>query len=118
MRLLATFAEQRPKRWPTVPMLQELGPGISATSPCGLAGPRGMFSAIVHKLHDAFWLAMFGPQRVVKLAKCDQDLTYLNTNDCAHSMSETCAAERLRKACTKRAECAGSKLARLRKQSS
>ena len=72
MRLLATFAEQRPKRWPTAPTLRELGLGISATSPCGLADPRGVFSAIVHKLHDAFWLAMFGPQHVAKLAKFHQ----------------------------------------------
>ena len=54
MRLLTTFAVQRPKRWPTVTALQELGHGISVTSRCGLAGPRGMLSAIVHKLHDAF----------------------------------------------------------------
>jgi tripartite-type tricarboxylate transporter receptor subunit TctC len=94
MRLLATFADQRSKRWPTVPTLKELGHGISATSPYGLAGPRGMSAAVVRKLHDAFKLAMFDPQHIAELAKFDQELAYLNTEDYARSMRETFAAER------------------------
>ena len=94
MRLLATFAEQRSKRWPTVPTLKELGHGISATSPYGLAGPRGMPPVIVRKLHDAFKLAMFDLQHVAELAKFDQELAYLNTEDYARAMRETFAAER------------------------
>jgi tripartite-type tricarboxylate transporter receptor subunit TctC len=94
MRLLATFADQRSKRWPNVPTLKELGHGISATSPYGLAGPRGMPPAIVRKLHDAFKLAMFDPQHVAELAKFDQELVYLNTEDYARGMRETFAAER------------------------
>lgn len=94
MRLLATFAEQRSRRWPGVPTLKELGYGISAMSPYGLAGPRGMPGAIVRKLHDAFKLAMFDPQHVAELAKFDQELAYLNTEDYARAMRVTFAAER------------------------
>lgn len=94
MRLLATFAEQRSKRWPSAPTLKELGYGMAATSPYGLAGPRGMPSAIVRKLHDAFKLALFDPRHVAELAKFDQELAYLNTEDYAHAMRVTFAAER------------------------
>ncbi len=94
MRLLATFAEQRSKRWPTVPTLKELGYGISASSPYGLAGPRGMSPAVVRKLHDAFKLAMFDPQHVAELAKFDQELAYLNTEDYGRATRQTFAAER------------------------
>jgi tripartite-type tricarboxylate transporter receptor subunit TctC len=94
MRLLATFADQRSKRWPSVPTLKELGHAISASSPYGLAGPRGMPPAVVRRLHDAFKLAMFDPQHIAELAKFDQELAYLNTEDYARAMRETFAAER------------------------
>ena len=94
MRLLVTFAEQRSKRWPAVPTLKELGFGISASSPYGLAGPRGMPSSVVRKLHDAFKQAMFDPLHIAELAKFDQELAYLNTEDYGRAMRETFAAER------------------------
>ena len=94
MRLLVTFAEQRSKRWPTVPTLKELGFGISASSPYGLAGPSGMPAAVVRKLHDAFKLAMFEPLHIGELAKFDQELAYLNSEDYGRAMRDTFAAER------------------------
>jgi tripartite-type tricarboxylate transporter receptor subunit TctC len=94
LRLLATFGEQRTKRWPTVPTLKELGYGIVATSPYGLAGPHGMPRSVVNTLHDAFKAAMFDPQHVAELAKYDQELAYLGPEDYARSMRETYAAER------------------------
>src|SRR5690606_37877425 len=42
MRLLVTFGEKRTKRWPEVPTAQELGYGVTSSSPYGLAGPKGM----------------------------------------------------------------------------
>lgn len=94
LRLLVTFGETRSRRWPQVPTLKELGHGIVAASPYGLAGPRGMAPAVVQRLHDAFKLAMFDPQHVAELAKYDQELAYLNSEDYARSMRETFAAER------------------------
>lgn len=94
LRLLATFGEQRTRRWPGVPTLKELGHGIVATSPYGLAGPRGMPRAIVNVLHDAFKAAMFDPLHVAELAKYDQELAYLGPDDYGRAMRETYAAEK------------------------
>jgi tripartite-type tricarboxylate transporter receptor subunit TctC len=95
LRLLVTFGEHRSERWPRVPTLKELGLRIVATSPYGLAGPKGMAPQVVQVLHDAFKTAMFDPQHVAELAKYDQQLAYLGPEDYARSMRETYAAERL-----------------------
>ncbi|MEO6409185.1 MAG: tripartite tricarboxylate transporter substrate binding protein [Burkholderiaceae bacterium] len=94
LRLLVTFGEHRSRRWPQVPTLKELGLGIVAASPYGLAGPRGLPPAVVQRLHDAFKLAMFDPQHVAELAKYDQDLAYLGSEDYGRAMRETYATER------------------------
>ncbi|NML14751.1 tripartite tricarboxylate transporter substrate binding protein [Azohydromonas sp. G-1-1-14] len=94
LRLLATFGEHRTRRWPQVPTLKELGHGIVAMSPYGLAGPRGLPRPIVQVLHDAFKAAMFDPQHIAELAKYDQELAYLGPEDYGRSMRETYAAER------------------------
>lgn len=54
LRLLVTWGNERTKRWPQVPTLKELGYGIVANSPFGLAGPKGMDRKVVKILHDAF----------------------------------------------------------------
>jgi tripartite-type tricarboxylate transporter receptor subunit TctC len=94
LRLLVTFGEQRTRRWPQVPTLNELGYGIVAMSPYGLAGPHGLPPSTVQTLHDAFKAAMFDPLHVAELAKFDQELVYLGPEDYARSMRETYAAER------------------------
>ena len=94
LRLLVTFGEQRTKRWPLVPTLKELGHGIVANSPYGLAGPRGMPSEVVRRLRDAFRLALFDPLHIAELAKYDQEPAYLNTEDYGKAMRESFAAER------------------------
>ncbi len=95
LRLLATFAAQRSKRWPKVPTLRELGFDIVAMSPYGLAGPRGMPPAVVATLHDAFKRAMFDPRFVQELEKYDQEIDYLGTEDYARSTREIYARERV-----------------------
>ena len=94
LRLLVTFGEHRSRRWPQVPTLKELGHGIVAASPYGLAGPRGLAPAVAKRLHDAFKLAMFDPQHVAELAKYEQDLAYLGSDDYGRAMREIYAAER------------------------
>ncbi len=94
LRLLVTFGERRTRRWPQVPTLEELGWGIVATSPYGLAGPRGLPPAIVQTLHQAFKTAMFEPEHVAELAKYDQELDYLGPADYARAMREAYQAER------------------------
>jgi tripartite-type tricarboxylate transporter receptor subunit TctC len=94
LRLLVTFGEQRTSRWPQVPTLKELGYGIVATSPYGLAGPRGLPSAVVQTLHQAFKTAMYEPAHIAELAKYDQELAYLGPEDYARAMREAYQAER------------------------
>jgi tripartite-type tricarboxylate transporter receptor subunit TctC len=94
LRLLVTFGEQRTKRWPQVPTLKELGHGIVATSPYGLAGPRGLPDAVVQALHQAFKTAMHDSAHIAELAKYDQELAYLGPDDYAHAMRDAYQAER------------------------
>jgi len=94
LRLLVTFGEQRTKRWPLVPTLKELGHGIVATSPYGLAGPHGLPNAVVQTLHQAFKTAMHDPAHIAELAKYDQELAYLGPEDYARAMREAYQAER------------------------
>jgi len=95
LRLLVTFGERRTKRWPTVPTLKELGYGIVASSPYGIAGPAGMAPAIVQILHDAFKAAMNDPAHLAQLALYDQEIAYLGPEDYARSLREAYANERL-----------------------
>jgi len=76
MRLLATFGEQRTKRWPQVPTAKELGYNIIGNSPYGLVGPKGMDPAVVKTLHDAFKKAMDDPKHAEVLAQLNQDMWY------------------------------------------
>ena len=94
LRLLATFAAQRSKRWPNAPTLRELGFDIVAMSPWGLGGPRGLPAAIRNLLHDAFRRAMFDPAFAHELAKYDQELAYLGPTDYERACREAFAKER------------------------
>lgn len=95
LRLLATFAARRSKRWPQVPTLRELGFDIVAMSPFGLGGPRGVPADVVKVLHDAFKTAMYDPQFIQELSKYDQELAYLGSADYAEACREQFARERL-----------------------
>ena len=81
LRLLVTFGEHRTKRWPTVPTLKELGHGVVASSPYGIAGPAGIAPAVVQILHDAFRSAMNDPGHLAELALFDQEIAYLGPDD-------------------------------------
>jgi tripartite-type tricarboxylate transporter receptor subunit TctC len=94
LRLLATFGEHRARRYPQVPTMRELGFGVVATSPYGLAGPRGMHPQVVQVLHDAFKAAMNEPQHLAELERYDQELAYLNSEDYGKAMREAYAAEK------------------------
>jgi tripartite-type tricarboxylate transporter receptor subunit TctC len=94
LRLLVTFGERRTRRWPQVPTLKELGHGIVAQSPYGLAGPAGMAPDVVRTLHDAFKAAMHDPAHVAELAKYDQELAYLGPEDYGRAMRAAFEAER------------------------
>jgi tripartite-type tricarboxylate transporter receptor subunit TctC len=94
LHLIAIFSEQRSKRWPQTPTVTELGFPLAASSPYGLAGPKGMPPAIVRTLHDAFKQALFDPVHVAELDKYDQQPDYLGPVDYARAMKEAFAAEK------------------------
>jgi tripartite-type tricarboxylate transporter receptor subunit TctC len=94
LRLLVTFGARRSKRWPSVPTLQDLGHGIVATSPYGLAGPRGMAPHTVQVLHDAFKAALFDPAHVAELDRYEQEPAYLGPEDYGRAMRDAFAAEK------------------------
>ena len=94
LRLMVTFGEHRTKRWPTVPTLKELGHGIVASSPYGIAGPAGIPPAIVQILHDAFKAAMNDPEHLAELALYDQEIAYLGPEDYGRALRAGYEAER------------------------
>ncbi|MDT7833736.1 tripartite tricarboxylate transporter substrate binding protein [Aquabacterium sp. OR-4] len=76
MRLLATFGEQRTKRWPQVPTAKELGYNVVGNSPYGLVAPKGLDPAIAQRLHDAFKKAMDDPEHLKVLDQLNQQPWY------------------------------------------
>jgi tripartite-type tricarboxylate transporter receptor subunit TctC len=94
LRLLAVFSEKRSKRWPNTPTMKELGFPLAASSPYGLAGPRGMPESVVRALHDAFKAALFDPVHLGELDKYDQQPDYLAPAAYGRAMREAYAAEK------------------------
>jgi tripartite-type tricarboxylate transporter receptor subunit TctC len=94
LRLIAVFSEQRSRRWPATPTVTELGFPLAASSPFGLAGPRGMSPAVVKTLHDAFKAALFDPAHIAELDKYDQVPDYLGPEAYGRAMREAFAAEK------------------------
>lgn len=94
VRVLATMGETRPKRWPQVPTLKELGYDIVVTSPIGLIGPRGMDPAIVARLHDAFRKAMSDPAYVRAMEQNDQVPEYQSSEAYAQSAAREFVREK------------------------
>ncbi|SCU91321.1 conserved exported hypothetical protein [Cupriavidus necator] len=80
LRLLVTWGEKRTERWPTIPTLKELGYGIVANSPYGIAGPKGMDERTVKALHDAFKKALEDPGMKWTLQQYDEEPFYLSTD--------------------------------------
>ena len=83
LRLLATWAAERAKRFPDAPTLREQGVDIVSASPYGLAGPKGMDPAVVQVLHDAFRAALDDPAHLAVLERYDMSVAYLNSADYA-----------------------------------
>jgi tripartite-type tricarboxylate transporter receptor subunit TctC len=81
LRLLVTWGAARTKNWPNVPTLHDIGIDLIANSPFGIAGPKGMDQATVKVLHDAFKKGLEEPSYAEAMAKLDQELFYLSSDD-------------------------------------
>jgi tripartite-type tricarboxylate transporter receptor subunit TctC len=77
LRLLATFGAQRTRYWPSVPTLIENAVKVVMEGTYGLVGPKGMDTAVVATLHDAFKAAMDQPGFAGAIASFHQEARYL-----------------------------------------
>lgn len=80
-RVLAVLTEKRAPVWPDVPTLTELGYGIVSTSPYGIGVPAATPPAVVKTLHDAFKKGLEDPIHTQTLAKYNQPVWYLSSED-------------------------------------
>ena len=95
MRLLATYGSERAKKWPDVPTLNEIAPGLVLDSPYGLAAPAGTPAECVRVLHDAFKKGMEEPEFLRVMENFDQTPRYMNTADYTADNIKTFADERV-----------------------
>ena len=94
LRLLATYGSRRTRRWPQVPTLDELGYKTVSDSPFGVCGPKGMDTAVVQTIHDAFRKTLDDPAVRASFDRYDQTVIYMNTADYTRFARETFEAER------------------------
>jgi tripartite-type tricarboxylate transporter receptor subunit TctC len=94
LRLLATYGSKRTKRWPSIPTLDELGYQTVSDSPFGVCGPKGMESALVRTLHDAFRKTLDDPAVLATLDKFDQTVLYMNTETYTKFARDSFVAEK------------------------
>jgi tripartite-type tricarboxylate transporter receptor subunit TctC len=80
-RLLVTWGAARTRNWPDVPTLRDIGIDMVSNSPFGIAGPKGMEPAVVKILHDAFKKGLEEPSYAAAMAKLDQEVFYLSSED-------------------------------------
>jgi tripartite-type tricarboxylate transporter receptor subunit TctC len=79
-RLLATWGEQRPRRFPMAPTLREAGINIVNASPYGIAGPKGMDAEVVRTLHDAVRDTLNDPGHLAILERFDMPMMYADSD--------------------------------------
>ena len=79
LRLLNVWTPERIRRYPEAPTLRELGYDIVATSPYGLAGPKGIDPSTVKVLHDALKEALYRPESLAYLEGLDQPVIYMDS---------------------------------------
>lgn len=87
-RLLNTWGDARTKKWPEVPTLKELGFDIVEKSPYGIAGPKGLPTAIIEKLHDAFKKALYDPEHLRILESLSQEIVYMTPGEFTRHAAE------------------------------
>ena len=94
LRLLATYGSKRTKRWSHVPTLEELGYQTVSDSPYGVCGPKGMDSAVVRQIQNAFKATLDDPVVIASLEKFDQPVIYLDTTGYTQYVRDTFQAEK------------------------
>jgi tripartite-type tricarboxylate transporter receptor subunit TctC len=80
-RLLSVWTPTRLRSFPDVPTLQDLGYGMSVTSPYGFAGPKGLDPEIVEILHRTLKRAFYDAATQAIMARWEQPDQYLGPAD-------------------------------------
>jgi tripartite-type tricarboxylate transporter receptor subunit TctC len=94
LRLLVTFSEHRTRRWPQVPTLKELGHGIVAMSPYGLAAPRGTPRRCARCCTTPSRPRCSTRPMWPNWPSTTRSLAYLGSDDYGRAMKDSFAAER------------------------
>ncbi len=94
LRLIATYGSQRTQRWASVPTLQELGYGVVADAPFGLAGPKGMDPAVTRRLQEVFRQSMDDPVVVATLEANSMQTRFMDGTTYTRLASEKLAHSR------------------------
>lgn len=81
LRVLATWGEQRLKRFPHVPTLRELGIDLVMAAPGGVGAPAGLPPAVETRLREAFRKATLSPQFASVLDRYDMAVMYQDAKD-------------------------------------
>ncbi|MFH5926311.1 Bug family tripartite tricarboxylate transporter substrate binding protein [Roseomonas xinghualingensis] len=93
VRLLVTWGAERSPQYPAIPTLREVGVDLSATSPYGMIGPRGMNPEVVRVLHDAFHKALLDPEHLAAMERFGQVPNYMSSSDYSAWAKATFAEE-------------------------
>jgi tripartite-type tricarboxylate transporter receptor subunit TctC len=93
-RLLCVWTRERLSTFPDAPTLRELGYDMVVTSPYGVAGPKGMDPAVVHKLHGSFRKALFDETSQAVMRRWEMPLEYLGPEDYLAFVRERIVYER------------------------
>ena len=94
LRLLNVWGDKRAAKFPEVPTLKELGIPIVQASPYGLAAPKGTDPGVIRRLHDAFKKAAEMPNHIEMMAKYDQELIYMGSEQYTKFAEDTQRRER------------------------
>lgn len=81
VRLLAVWRRTRLPSFPETPTLNDLGYGMTVTSPYGFAGPKGLPPEIVETLHASFRKAMLDEASQAIMRRWELPDEYLGPRD-------------------------------------
>jgi len=95
LRLLATYGAERADKWPDVPTLHEIVPGLIFDSPYGLGAPAGTPPERIRVLHDAFKQGLEDPKFQRVMLEYDQTPRYMNSDDYTRYNQQIFADEKI-----------------------
>jgi tripartite-type tricarboxylate transporter receptor subunit TctC len=81
LRLLATWGQERLKRFPNVPTLKDLGYPVVTDAPNGVGAPAGLEPAVAKKLGAALEKAVRSKEFQTACDRIDAPVLYLNQED-------------------------------------